>query len=298
MPTRARNCAEIVRENEMNGTLAQIVALTCFCNALLSGHKVGSFFPQNSTCIFCDRVNFVIAEKRLFGKLKEKEVAKTPDEWFVFLKSSLATGIRLLYTPTIEPKIPDRLTAGFVGGGGTWAMEVFFPRNKSEVWTAQWVVWDKNASDKRGWRVTYRRTTMNTTSPKGTPDLSAINKKLTKALIEIHSFSSNHHTDYWTKLFANALETLNSEGKILYGYHKDLAPDGFLSIESKTILDACQTSMVFGGMGSWNDVWFEKGDKKDPPEEYNRVSDQLFNAINESILAAVNSRCSPEKISN
>jgi hypothetical protein len=298
MPAHAGNSAAVVRENEMNGTVAQIVALTCFSNAFLTGHKVGSFFPQNSTCIFCNRVNFVIAEKHLFGKLKEKEVAKTPDEWFVFLKSSGATGIRLLYTPTIEPKTPDRQTAGFVGGGGTWTMEVFSPMDKSEVWTAQWAGWDKNAPDKRIWRVTYRRTTMNTTSQKGTHDLSAINKKLTKALIEIHSFSSNHHSDYWTKLFANALETLNSEGKILYGYHKDLAPDGFLSIESKTILDACQTSGVFGGMGTWNDVWFEKGDKKDPPEEYNRVSDQLFNTINESILAAVNSSYTGGKIGN
>ncbi len=79
----------------MNGEIAQIVALTCYGNAFLKDIQVGEFFPGNSTCIFCDSVTFVTVEKSFLGKLKEKEVAKTPEEWFKFLKSSGAVGIRL-----------------------------------------------------------------------------------------------------------------------------------------------------------------------------------------------------------
>lgn len=70
----------------MNGTIAQIVALTCFGNAFLQGQKIPSFFPLNSTCQFCEQVNFVTIEKSFLGKHKEQEISKTPDEWFLFLK--------------------------------------------------------------------------------------------------------------------------------------------------------------------------------------------------------------------
>ena len=61
----------------MNGPIAQIVALTCYGNAFLSGQDIGAFFPKNSTCTFCDRVNFVVVEKTFLGKAKEAEIAKT-----------------------------------------------------------------------------------------------------------------------------------------------------------------------------------------------------------------------------
>ena len=42
----------------MNGPLAQIVALACHANAAFREGKAPPFFPQNSTCRFCDRVSF------------------------------------------------------------------------------------------------------------------------------------------------------------------------------------------------------------------------------------------------
>ena len=141
----------------MNSSIAQIVALTCYGNAFLSGRKVASFFPQNSTCNFCDRINFVTIKKSFFKKIKEKEVAATPDNWFVHLKASGAKGICLSQTPQNDPNIPDRMAEAFVGCGGIWAMEALFPRDKSEYWEARWEVSNRNALDKRSWRVTYSR---------------------------------------------------------------------------------------------------------------------------------------------
>lgn len=268
----------------MNGPIAQIVALTCYGNAFLQGTDVGEFFPKNSTCIFCDRVTFVSVEKSFFGKPKEKEVAKTPEEWFRFLKTAGAVGIHLSRTPQNDPNISDRMSAGFVGGGGTWSMEVLLPRDRSEYWIARWEVWDQNAPEQRIWRVTYGRVSGGATTKFKPDDLQSTTTRLSAALRDIHAFSVKQDCGGFSQCFADALDTLVSGGKNLHGYHKDLAPSDHLSIQAQAILDACQKAWVFGGMGSWNDMGFDGDDQK----EYERVSEQLFTVLNQAISEAAN----------
>jgi len=268
----------------MNGPIAQIVALTCYGNAFLQGISVREFFPKNSTCMFCDRVNFVTIKKSFFGKPKEKEIAKTPDEWFRFLETASAVGIRLSRTPQNNPHILDRMSAGFVGGGGTWSIEVIFPKNRSEFWTARWEVWNQDAPEQRIWRVTYGRVSKRAPTKSKPSDLQETTMHLTQALREIHSFSMKHDCGWFTQRFADALATLDSDGKNLYGYHKDLAYAGHLPAQAWTILNACQKAWVFGGMGSWNDMGFDGKAQK----EYERVSDQLFKILNQAISEAAN----------
>jgi hypothetical protein len=50
------------------------------------------------------------------------------------------------------------------------------------------------------------------------------------------------------------------------------------------ILDGAVGSMVFGGMGSWNDMDFAG----DAGREYAEVSEQLFSVLNDAICAATN----------
>lgn len=269
----------------MNHPLAQIVALTCYGNALLSGQKAEPFFPGNSTCVFCERVSFVTVEQRFFRIARQKEVAQTPDEWFAYLKSLDAQGIRLSCAPRNDLNFSDRLSAGHVGGGGTWTMEVLLPQNRSEYWCSQWQVWNQNAPQNRIWRVTYSRVARRTTSrpePRALPDVA---QRLTDSLEAILAFSERQRLAAFSKCFSDALDTLASQGQRLYGYHKDLAPDGFLSAETLAILHACQSAWVFGGMGSWNDLAFAGDDQK----EYERVSDDLFKAVNAAIAAAASS---------
>lgn len=107
--------------------------------------------------------------------------------------------------------------------------------------------------------------------------------RLRKSLTEIHAFSSGH--DYcsgFTACFERALASLD-EG-VRKGFHQDLVPAGQLPEASMRILEACQHAWVFDGMGSWNDMGFEGAEQA----EYDRVSEQLFTAINQAIPAAVN----------
>ncbi len=266
----------------MNGPIAQIVALTCYGNAVLSGHKAPPFFPANSTCQFCERVAFVTLDKTFFGKVKEEEVAKSPDDWFSLLKSQRALGIRLVRAPQDNPGISDRMSAGFVGGGGTWTMEVLLPKQKSNFWSARWEVWNQKAPDRRIWRVAYGRVSEATARGAATADLIGASRELRQSLQEIREFSAKHGLDGFTKCFDDALDTLASEGKNLHGYHQDLAPRGILSEEAAMILDASQPSWVFGGMGSWNDMGFD-GEEQ---QRYDRISERLFQAVNSAIETA------------
>jgi len=269
----------------MTGTIAQLVALTCYGNAYLAGQTTPQFYFTNSTFQFCERVTFVTLGKTLFGKPKETEVAHDPDAWLAYLKGRGANGFRLSLTPQNKPGISDRTSSGFVGGGGDWTIEVILPKGECELWMARWDVGDQKAPDKRIWRVTYGRVSTGTTVVSPAPDLTNAMRELGKSLKEVRSFAVQHKLEGFTKWFDDALDTIESKGERRHGYHQDLAPKGLLSAEAGTLLDACQKAWVFGGMGSWNDMRFDGEEQK----TYDLVSEHLFHAVNNAIAQAATS---------
>lgn len=276
----------------MNGSIAQIAALTCFGNACLSGLPGTQFFPANSTCQFCERVRFVTLSTNIFGKSKETEIAQNPDSWWAVLKSRGASGIRLSRIPQNNPGISDRMSAGFAGGGGAWTMEVLLPHDQSEFWMARWEVGDQKAPDRRIWRVTYGLVAKGKSNPPPIRQLQKATRELEESLREIRAFSAKHKLDGFTTCFEEALDAIETKGQKRHGYHQDLAPSGFISGEAAILLDACQKSWVFGGMGSWNDMCFAGDDQK----TYDRVSERLFQAVNVAIEQAATSTMKDDRI--
>ncbi len=267
----------------MNGPLAQIIALTCHGRSALNGEAAEPFFPGNSTCTFCAQIDFVTLEPDGSGGPLARPVANSPDEWFAVLRERGAQTIRLSHTPGNDPGISDRMSAGFVGGGGSWCMEVLLDDGRSEFWLARWKVENRDAPDNRIWGVSYGCVASGASTTLPQQELEDILARLRHSLTQIHAFSSRH--DYcsgFTACFERALESLD-EG-IRKGFHQDLAPEGQLPDASMRIFEACQHAWVFGGMGSWNDIWFEDAEQA----EYDRVSEQLFTMINQAIPAAVN----------
>jgi hypothetical protein len=269
----------------MNGPLAQMVALTCHGNAIIAGKSAGRFFPDNSTCAFCDSIRFVRLKTSIFGKTKEEPVAATPDEWLVQLKGKKATGVRLAFTPVDDPNFSDRMSSGFVGGGGNWSLEVMLPGGTSETWMASWHVWNQDAPDRRIWRVTYGLVGTHPTPQQSARDLAAVTAALQSALERIHVFSARENCEGFTESFKTSLDCLAGP-KACAGYHKDLSVLGTLPEQAVTLLQAAQTAWVFGGMGSWNDMSFERPAVQ---QEYEGVSNDLFTVLRETIVAAANS---------
>lgn len=271
----------------MNHPIAQFVALTCHANAFLQRRGVPRFFPDNSTCTFCDWVKFFGVSRTLLGTVRREEVAGTPDAWFAHLKAVNISAIHLSCAPQNHPRISDRMSAGFVGGGGIWAMEAVQQNGKRAIWLSRWEVWNQHAPERRIWRVSYSRGRSARLSPIGAPNLEALTGRFRSALADIHEFSAKHHCDPFTARFSEAMETLDSGGKKRHGYHQDLAPGGCLPSLAVRLLDACQSAWVFGGMGSWNDLGFHG----EVQAEYNRTSERVFLTLTEVIQAAANASC-------
>lgn len=271
----------------MNGEIAQIVALTCHANAFLAGRDVGEFFPGNSTCRFCNRVDFVRRDKRLLRKQKEETVAYTPNEWFAYLRSQGTSGVRLGRVPKNDPFISDRMSAGLVGGGGTWVTETLSSGNRGAYWTPHWKPWTKFKWEDRNWWVTYTRIFSSARRNLPPLDLEGTAIQLGRSLREIHSFSTDRGCEGFTRVFAAALDILESERNGLPEDNRDLSPEGFLPREAETILQACWKAWVFGAMCSWNDIWFDGGGRDD----YETVSEDVFQNLCAAICAAANSTC-------
>jgi hypothetical protein len=164
-------------------------------------------------------------------------------------------------------------------------MEVLSGGNRGEYWTPHWQVWTKFKLGDRRWRVTYTRIFASAWRNLPPLDLEGTIFQLARSLREIQSFATDRDLEHFAAVFADALAILESEGKSFPVYHEDLAPEGFLSREAEIILHACQKAWVFGGMGSWNDVWSE-GEARD---FYEAVSEDLYQNLCAAICVAANS---------
>jgi len=268
----------------MNGPLAQLVALTCQGNAFIQGSKIAKFFPKNSTCQYCDYIHFIEFKKNLFGKVKEKPVAANPDGWFILQKRKGITGFRMTRKPKNDPNISDRMSSGFVGGGGEWSLQATSHDGICHDWSSRWDVWNQDAPESRIWRVDYGL--VRSLEDKGPyhRDLGIVWGEFKESLIDIHDFSRSYTQDGFTDCFAKALVAIDDPDSDI-GYHKDLFFANQLSAQARSILKAAMSSWVYGGMGSWNDMGFDG----DAQKEYDRVSERHFALLNEAIETAASS---------
>ena len=266
----------------MNGPIAQLAALTCHGNAFLGGRDFPAFFPSNSTCRFCDRIEFVEFEANAKGDQIRKTLAANPDAWIHELPIREVDGLRLLFGARNDPHISDRMSAGFAGGGHVWTLEVKRDDGLSEYWSPDWSVWNADAPDRRIWRVSYRLTLTKPSEPYKGRNLAIVKQTFRESLTEIQEFSERHTQGIFAQHFADALASLDDPGADV-GYHKDIAVPGQLNADAESLLKASMCAWVFGGMGSWNDMGFAQPIQT----EYENESDKLFDVIHEAIEASI-----------
>lgn len=268
----------------MNHPIAQLAALTCHANAFLGGRDIPAFFPLNSTCRFCDSIDFFETGTDAFGKPERNIVAESPDDWIHDLPMREIDGVRLIFGPRNDPEISDRMSAGFVGGGHVWRMHVLRDDGETELWSSEWHVWDQDAPDQRIWRVAY---TLEATEPRKayvSRNLAIVKAAFRDSLKEVLAFSERHTEGAFSTNFTEALTALDDHTADL-GYHKDIAMPGQLNPDAESLLKASSRAWVFGGMGSWNDMGFEEPIQT----EYENVSERLFDVVHEAIEASVTS---------
>ena len=104
----------------------------------------------------------------------------------------------------------------------------------------------------------------------------------------MESFAREQKENYWADRFHKALETLDAASPL---EDNDFLPKGCFSLESEQLFAAGLRSWVFGGMGSWNDLFF--GGKKE--DQYVQFSNELYEAVCQSLVVAINSYPSSRK---
>jgi hypothetical protein len=275
----------------MDGTVAQIIALTCHGNKFLQGGEVISFFSDNSTCEYCEFVKFVEWNKDDTEEGIVNEIAQNPNEWFSYLKSKEAVGIKIITTPQNEKVADDRYKSGFVDGGVIWEMMVFYNEAPNEIWRAKWETAD-NPPSKKIWQVTYKQSKIATDPELNKENILSTSERLIKALENMKNYSEPHESlQMYTECFSSALNVMKKVNHNLenpkYIYHNDLYPVGLLDERAMAILSACQMTDVFGGMGTWNDPPIHNGSR----DVYEKVSDEMYLALNEGFVVATNSSC-------
>jgi hypothetical protein len=271
----------------MQGTIAQIVALTVHGNCILQkGLDVagGEFQAQNTTFKFCESVNFVDGTSGA-PPVNLAVYATDVQGWFQRLHDEGIRGLRMSYGPSSQQDVPDRKLAGFVGGGGEWLIEAR-GRSKSDFWQSRWQIGNRNRLDKKIWRVSYFRVLGGTPStPAKAEALEPLLLGLKQCLEEIGQFARSQQLAGFADAFESGIAILESPDPLAGVYHRDLAPPGFLSLSARRLLAAAQQAWVFGGMGSWNDLGFQG-----PTQAlYDRLSEQLYQLLNRAVVSAVNS---------
>lgn len=268
----------------MQGTILQIIVLVIHGTAYLQGVPLEKdFLNKNMAFSFCEYVKFVDLNQDQPGE--EAHFADNPIEWLHKLKGDGYTNLRIIYVSSDNQEISDRMTVGFIGGGGRWLIEAQ-GKNTSDYWEARWEVGDQNHPQKLIWQVTYGR--VGSQLPPSNLQLRSaeeIKSELNIVLAEIASFAKKEKLDGFIEYFEKGIEVLGSSTPLDDVKATYLAPPQYLGLDSQQLLAVSQAAWVFGGMGSWNDFWFEG----DAQKEYEKLSDQLFSLLNESYLTAVNS---------
>ena len=264
----------------MTGILAQTITLTSYGNEYLKTGELTNFYPQNSTFQHCNSVDFKeMRKKNIFSSKKEVIVADNPIKWFSLLKKDGCRKLRLYFQ---TEKSDDHKLAGFVGGGGNWFIECVYD-NYSDFWISNWTH-DKNLTEKP-WVVTYVKVVSKQPTINLQFDLKDIREKLKKILEQITEFAFKETSENWGQIFEKAKNTLQNDNPEIDFYHDDLIVVNNYSLENRQLLMSASKAFVFGGMGSWNDMWFEN---EETEKEYNTLSTELYGMMMTSIISSIN----------
>jgi len=226
----------------MNGEFAQIIAIVTHGTAWLrdpASVDLDAFVAGNSTFQY-------VAQLVL-------DDAGTLPEW---LRARADEGVERLWLAHVERvggdgRLAPHLAAAFVGGGS--AAILASGRTTSTVWRADWAVIDRGAPDRRIWGVTYHGREFDARPAQ--PDVDAAASRLVAALEAAREFATKKSLDNWASWFAEALSQWEVPEKTPR-FHPDLFPPGLFDERAVRLASMAQSSHVFGGMGSWNDVGY------------------------------------------
>jgi hypothetical protein len=262
----------------MNGELAQVISLVAHGNSFLNGEDVD--LSTNSTFQYVSSVKF--ARYKSNQDTKGVEVANSVSNWFTLLRSTKVTRLWNIAFGWQRQDIPEHAAVAF-SGGVPIAIQADLP-NGFELWYPQWKT---GGQDKNPWLVEYRSLMFSNSHALPVQKMNVVKNQLKQAVSQAEKFAkrSDVNASNWATWFSKSLEILDSSTPIA-PFHPDMLPDSGFSLEARQILASAVQSYVFGGMGSWNDMGFEKPETH---KEYEKITKELYDAVKLAIVMASNS---------
>jgi hypothetical protein len=266
----------------MNGELAQLIALTAYGNAFLHRAADVSVMQGNSTFRFVESMSF-LRERSLwgFGK-RDMEVARNTAGWFGDLHSRQAQRLWLVVFSVQHTYPPPHIAVAFAGGSGS-AIQADFPDNY-ELWMPRWEVGQRDDPESRIWKVTYKGLPLDNSVIPSSHNLDATASDLLAAIVAAENFASRAGEDArnWAEWFRKAANLLASEKPLP---PSDILPKAGYSLKARQIFASAAQAFVFGGMGSWNDLYYEDATLAG---EYDRVTRLLYQSVMNALVVSAN----------
>lgn len=276
----------------MDGEVAQLAALVISANHRLKhpGDPMQWFATQRAFAR-CGSISFELAAKRRQKKPALLPMAETPPAWLDQLARSGTARVLLGFERQDEEvipgeTIPDRIAAGFAGGGSLWTMTTETDDGRALGWRAAWKAAYPSARDGRIWAVRYTATAA-TPQPQGR-DLESAATELRHALAEMSEFAWSHDVKEANLRFTSALALLEGAPDPMPIAHP-AGPADTLSDEAVCLLNAAQRGWMFDNMELWGHLRLDEPTWRD----HARRSEALYDAVTAAVVAAVNSSVPP-----
>ncbi|WP_432825985.1 hypothetical protein [Dactylosporangium sp. CA-092794] len=247
----------------MNGELAQCLAIASHVSMWLadpSGGRSGSddlsSLPQFADMVAFDSVvGFETWAERLAGDGVDRL-------WFAVAGPGIADG---------PAGLPAPVSAAFMGGVPAGLLSTG-PAG-SRLWQAQWSAGTRVADGAEILVVNYISEPVAIRPVR--PGMDAATQALDQTLRRAAQFADRQQLPAWARVFTAAD----------HQPARDLFPASWPDPDGPRLAGMALAAWVFGGMGSWNDLGFADGDVR---QEYEQISSDLFEAVMQACVAAVN----------
>lgn len=264
----------------MTGSVSNFLSLVSFGNKFLNTLTTSENSYDN---IFrnIDQIKFIDFKKSAANTFDEVIIADSPYKWFEFLKQTGCKTLKLHFQSSNDYPDEDYKLSGFANAGGTWLIEAVFD-NHSNYWTDKWAVISQK-DEPTIWSIKYGIVSKNQPLDSQSYDLIEAKNRLTNILEKIADFAYQYTYPFWVDTFKKSILALNSDNPSI-AIMKIVTKK--YSLSSLQLLSSVEIAWVFGGMGSWNDWWF---DSEKVNKVYNELTAVLYMSVINAIVTGINS---------
>ena len=275
----------------MNGELAQLICLATNGSKWLRDPSQSNQLLAESNSTF----QYVATLQFVHGGHQQSAPPSSPREAVAtWLDGLLRSGVKRLWlvipeTPRVSlggHDVDEHSLVAFANAGPWSLLAEATPRGRirisrarpSELWHGTWTVGDRNAPNHRIWLVNYTSAEApNVTAT--SPDVAQAEEELISAVTHARNLSVEQDLDNWTDWFNKALAEAPE-----MPYHPEMVPRDWPTDATRCAARAAQ-AWVFGGMGSWNDLYVQD---EQTQERFEQVSRRLYRAVLNALVAATN----------